>query len=196
MGGVADEVDTWNRHGIGYKVFIEAHPMYAEAINRRHGKNAKCFNVAISNKDGVGTLYINTQAESHSLFKMYENRHPTVKWMETVATMDVELRRLDTLLEENEIDASEYNLLFIDTQGNEHHVIEGAVETLKHMDFVGVEISEQKVYNGAMLYDEFVELMVSYGFSVHTVFPLVINNVHLGNDVLFIKNETKEQTNG
>ncbi|MDA3858020.1 MAG: FkbM family methyltransferase [Roseovarius sp.] len=76
------------------------------------------------------------------------------------------LRTLDSLLPEKGIAAEDYDMMFIDTQGAEKHVILGALNTLRSIDFIWMEVSIGDIYQGDMPISRFVVFLEALGFEL------------------------------
>lgn len=76
------------------------------------------------------------------------------------------LRTLDKLLPEKGITPEDYDMMFIDTQGAEKHVILGALNTLKSIDFIWMEVSIGDIYQGDMPISRFVVFLEALGFEL------------------------------
>ena len=74
------------------------------------------------------------------------------------------------------VEVPHIDLLWIDVQGHEKNVINGAINTLKNVDYIILEVGEEELYEGAMNAIETVELMQSLSFE-----PIM----DLGTDLLF-----------
>lgn len=79
---------------------------------------------------------------------------------------EMTLRSLDSLLPEHEIESDGYDMMFIDTQGAEKHVITGALNSLKSIDFIWVEVSIGGIYDGDMPLSRFVVFLEALGFEL------------------------------
>ena len=56
--------------------------------------------------------------------------------------------------------------MFIDTQGAEMHLLRGALNTLKHIDFIWMEVSIGGIYQGDTPISRFVLFMEVLGFEI------------------------------
>lgn len=81
-------------------------------------------------------------------------------------TREMRLRRLDTLLPEHGLDAADYDMMFIDTQGAEKHVLLGALGLLGGIDFIWMEVSIGGIYRGDTPLSQFVVLFEALGFEL------------------------------
>lgn len=62
-------------------------------------------------------------------------------------------------------------LLKIDTQGSELPVLQGAAETLPHIDAVLVEMSTRQLYDGQARWCELHDLLDGAGFDLWNLLP-------------------------
>jgi hypothetical protein len=77
-----------------------------------------------------------------------------------------------------------YNFVNIDVQGAELHVLKGALETLKHVDFLYVEVNIHEVYIGCGKMHEVDALLEPLGFIKA---ESDVSNSSGWGDVLYIK---------
>jgi FkbM family methyltransferase len=92
-----------------------------ENINLNNLENVIPVNIALSDRDGQEKLYINSQSTCHSLSP--DNG-------QAAATAFVKTKTLDSLLKELKIE--KIDIIKIDTEGWETHILKGALETLKN----------------------------------------------------------------
>ena len=101
-------------------------------------------------------------------------------------TIKVETIRLDTLIENNGFDYSNFQLLDMDTQGAEMMVLNGAPKVLEHVDFITTEATwGTPEYIDNVMFDELKSYLESYGFQHVETFQ---HSEDWG-DVLFVKME-------
>lgn len=168
--GEGGDESIWRSAKIKNQIYIEPYqPWFNNLVNRTNTQkmpddNVRCFNVALSNFDGHASLHICNQLDSHSLAPLYQGRDAQFQWMNMHSTVQVEVTTLDTLVAANGINLNNYNLLHLDTQCTEHLVIEGAEKSLPYFDVIMVEICKVKVYEGAMLFNEWSAFMDQRGF--------------------------------
>jgi FkbM family methyltransferase len=95
----------------------------------RLGEAIRCVNAALSATNGTAELELSTNSGDHRVRvagplaseQYHEHTRPLIP---------VPLRRLDDLLDEHGIARSEVGLLWMDVQGHEQHVLEGAPKLL------------------------------------------------------------------
>ena len=78
----------------------------------------------------------------------------------------LKMRTLDKLLSEHGITPEDYDMMFIDTQGAEKHVLLGALGILRSIDFIWMEVSIGGIYHGDMPLSRFVVLLEALGFEL------------------------------
>jgi len=87
-----------------------------------------------------------------------------VPTLETPRTIEVNADRLDSLLERSGIDSADFQLLNVDVQGAELHVLRGAERTLASVAAVLVEVHVVELYNGGASEREVDEFLTERGF--------------------------------
>ena len=76
------------------------------------------------------------------------------------------LRTVVKLLAEHGLTASDYDMMFFDTQGAEKHVVLGALGALKSIDFIWMEVSIGGIYDGDMSLSRIVVLLETLGYEL------------------------------
>lgn len=144
----------------GIKRFVYIEPC-AATFNVLRNKFAahhhiQLFNCACGDVDCEQVMYTGSQNEgqSNSLLKMDKHLeiHPGI----TLPTTElVNVRRLDSL----GLAHKGYQLLTMDCQGYEGHVIRGAEQTLKQINWIYSEVNKTTVYENCTLVDELDQLL-------------------------------------
>ena len=127
-----------------------------DIIKKRNITNQTSLNVYLSHENGIETLYETSNiggiaGRDDSLLK------PFNIGISTNSMVEVNVRRLDSLFSELNIDASDYNTLVIDVQGAELKVLAGCGNIINHMNFVLCETwkaKDDKKYKGEHYKDE------------------------------------------
>lgn len=85
------------------------------------------------------------QGQSNSLLKpaLHTTQYPGIRF---TGREKVEIDKLDSIAESH--DFSGCNMLVMDVQGYEAHVLRGARETLKHIDYIYTEVNRDELYEG------------------------------------------------
>jgi FkbM family methyltransferase len=147
----------------GIKRFVYIEPCAATFNVLRNKFSAhhhiQLFNCACGDVDCEQVMYTGSQNEgqSNSLLKMDKHMdiHPGI----TLPTTElVNVRRLDSL----GLAHKGYQLLVMDCQGYEGHVIRGAGQTLKQINYVYSEVNKTTVYENCTLADELDNLLIDF----------------------------------
>tara|TARA_R100001015_G_C4603334_1_gene158297 strand:- start:21 stop:761 length:741 start_codon:yes stop_codon:yes gene_type:complete len=178
---------------------LEGDEMKILGEDLKFGKvNFKLYESAVSNKCGVLDFFC-TYRDLQESDKLESNRqlvgdivlgYETFSYPGVIAADGSSLNKLlgDDLFKTiqvnaitldnwyTETDVKHIDLLWVDVQGHEKSVIEGAKNMLKNIDWVILETDEQNDYEGAMSKQETVDFMESLSFDPITTF---------GSDVLF-----------
>ncbi|MFZ4810223.1 MAG: FkbM family methyltransferase [Ilumatobacteraceae bacterium] len=120
----------------------------------------------------TGDLVINIagNSDSSSLLPMLDRHTAAAPTTSYVGAQTVSLRRLDELAGEW-MDSASRVLLKIDTQGFERDVLEGANGIINDIWGVQIELTFEPLYEGGMLFDEAIELLLSRGFVLQGLEP-------------------------
>lgn len=121
-----------------------------------HYANVYLHKFALGNEERVMTMYTETAntGQSNSLLKPAKHleQHPNIFFN---GTEDVNVVRLDSF-------GYSYNTMVLDTQGFEKHVLMGATNTLRHVDYIYTEINFTNIYEDCVLVDELDEILSDY----------------------------------
>jgi hypothetical protein len=74
-------------------------------------------------------------------------------------------KRFDTLINEENINVSDYNFLNVDIQGADLNAIMSFGDHIKHMDFIYSEFNTVEVYKGCHLITEMDRYLFNHGFT-------------------------------
>lgn len=127
-------------------------------------RNVKVNKVAVSNTKGIAVFNL-SDSEGHvwtyssSLLKPKNHltAHDYVKFNKTV---NVPTIRLDDYCKENKIDYIDF--LYMDVQGAEHLVFEGAKEILKKTKYIYTEYSDFEMYTGQKKLEDLLVQLENY----------------------------------
>ena len=128
-------------------------------------KNVTAQDVAIGNqKDGQGVLHISNWKDSSSMLPIGELQETYYPGTSEVDSINVKLTTLDSAAEDVKIPKN--TLVKIDVQGFELQVLQGAVSTLKKVQFVLVESSKVELYEGQALFSDVDQFLTQHGFGL------------------------------
>lgn len=92
---------------------------------------------------------------------------------ETERVIDVEMRQLDSMLEEIVGESPDHRLfLKMDTQGYDMNVLDGARSSLRIVHGIQTEVSVKAIYQHMTPYDVAIERLQSLGFELTGLFPV------------------------
>lgn len=154
---VGQEHRIYKRLGINNKLYIEANPnlMY-ELVDRVQGDNVWVYSCAVGEEEGAVTLNLaDNGAQSSSILALgtHAKTHSDVNYSDSVK---VDMMTLNQILEKVN---SEFDLLVMDVQGYEGHVLRGLGERLNQFKAVVTEVNVGQVYKGCIELPEMDEYM-------------------------------------
>lgn len=177
-GYVGEEFGSYKGHGIKHMVFFEPQKRMYELLVRNIGpgitdEQVIAVNIALGNFNGQTEMNISFDptdpllpipgSASSSLLapKKHLTEHPTVKF-NSKETVDV--RRLDDIIGEINVDLNNFNMINIDVQGYELEVLKGATNSLKYIEYIMAEVNNDELYENCTLIGDLDEFLANYGF--------------------------------
>jgi FkbM family methyltransferase len=140
---------------------FEPNPDIFDDLSRRAASDGKwhVFNIALSDFDGAASFNIMAADQFSSLKKPSDSQDAIFADRNRVTrTVDMQCRRLDTLLPELRADHGfERPFLKMDTQGHDLSVCEGAGALLKDMAGVQTELGVRPIYEGGTGYRAMID---------------------------------------
>lgn len=130
--------------------------------NVRSIDNIEVFPVGLGDLEGELDFYVNSHNHSSSLLPLAESHKKAFPGAEEVSQIRVKIKTLDKVIETSKLVSP--CLLKLDVQGYELHVLRGAGEILKSIDYVLFETSFKALYEGETLFLEVIEIMKGFGF--------------------------------
>ena len=123
--------------------------------------NVKAFNKAISDKEGVLTLY---------LYKNYNpGRHSFIKQANSVGTAEVSIVPLDAFLEKEGYGDGSIKLIKIDIEGYEYTALKAAAHTLDRGQHILTEFSPYMMRDIGQEPMDYINLLQSAGFKLKLI---------------------------
>lgn len=150
------EYSTYVENEIFNVLFVEPSPNAFSVLQERfkHKPSVELVNAACGFEESILQMNIenNNQGQSNSLLKPKKHLevHPEIQF---TGTIDVKVVKLDSLKTDS------LNLLVMDVQGYEKFVLQGGLETLKHVDFVYSEVNQAELYEGCTQINELDEIL-------------------------------------
>jgi FkbM family methyltransferase len=140
----------------------------------------------VSDKTGEVDFYIGQASGNSSMFDLNPERPPFHQWNKHEKKVKKKSITLDDFFEQNNnIKISDYNYIYMDVQGAEHLVLNGATKSLNHIDCIWMEVSYFEIYFNTMLFDEITKLCDSLGYKLY--YHLESTSNQNQGDALYIK---------
>lgn len=152
---------------VSFEPLSAAHNALSEAA-RRDPKWHVHPRGAIGDYDGEIEINIAGNSVSSSVLPMMESHSSAADGSAYVGVESVPIRRLDSVAPEY-LAKSRRPFLKIDTQGFEWQVLDGARETLPHVQGVHCELSLVTLYDGQHLWEEMIERLKQEGFTLWSI---------------------------
>lgn len=123
--------------------------------------NVWFINVACGSEEKEMPMYVShqNQGQSNSLLRpdKHTQYHPEIIFDDAEIVKVIPLDKLP-------IDKAQYDFLYLDVQGAEGMVLEGATETLKHINVIYTEVNRDNTYEGNMLVGDMDKMLSEHGF--------------------------------
>lgn len=135
---------------------------HAKLVSRMRGDSRfRAFNCALGDHDSRAVIQRSNYSPSSSMLPMLDLHTATFPHTEQTATVEVDVRRLDSVGLELEPEV----LVKMDVQGFEDKVIEGGRLTLARAKYVITEVSFARLYEQQPLYEDIYRLLAEMGFN-------------------------------
>jgi len=162
----AEEYEIYDSLGIENVIWIEGNPKTYEELKEvlKDKKNQKAYNYLISDIDDKEYDFkITNNGQSSSILELGKHKtfHPDVFVTEEIKCVS---KRVDTIIDLEKIDISNYNFLNLDIQGAELLALKGLSENLKYIDYIYTEINVSEVYKDCALVEQIDEFLSNFGF--------------------------------
>jgi len=193
---IGEEIPYFSELKIQNQIYIEPIQELFSILEQRssqqfHKPKVQCFNLAVSDYDGIGDFYISTGSFcSSSLLPFAKEAVRYGLTLQESEKRQVEVKKLDTIINKFIPDIYNYNCLYIDVQGNEYNVIKGALKYLRSFDILFVEVNNVKLYEDVKLWHEFDELVKLFRFQLLNLRELE-GSQNTQSEALYINKEFK-----
>ena len=125
-------------------------------------KNLYAHNCALGERNEKALINVNVSSESSSLLAMTDIHHQNYPNTDKSVEKEISVRRLDDL--ENIVTATSKILMKIDVQGFELNVLKGAVNTLKLVEVIIIEVMYETLYDGQSTFDDLNDFLKAHNF--------------------------------
>ncbi|MEM8588301.1 MAG: FkbM family methyltransferase [Pseudomonadota bacterium] len=130
--------------------------------------------MALAERDGETEINVSAQTGMSSLRGFTEEMADLLDSARFVSTERVRLARLDSVIDDFAT-PDDRGLLKIDTQGTEDLVLAGAVQSLKRIALIQIELSIVPVYKGTRGFTEMIGHLAGLGFEPVLFLPGYFN---------------------
>jgi len=140
------------KFGVAHAVLVEALPRKAEALRAEfHAPQFTVVECAASDRPGTAEFQMNGMEETSSMLKIHRDLPEFAALnLGASSTLRVQARTLDEIAAE----LGEIDVLKIDVQGAELHVLRAGQSTLARTRFIWIEVSFKELYeNSATFFD-------------------------------------------
>jgi len=141
---------------------FEPLPRPAGRYRRVLGDRATLFTCALGAAEARLEMHVASREDSSSLLSLGD-RQKSVFHMDEVATVPVDVRRLDSVLDGL---VTAPALLKVDVQGYEYEVLEGLGNLIGYIEWIFVETSFVELYAGQHLHDDVAALLAELGYEL------------------------------
>jgi FkbM family methyltransferase len=186
-GHQGQEYEEYIEAGFTSQIWVEGNPSFYHQMISKFGKdeNTKIFNELIFDEEKEVDFGLANNGASSSILPLKEHKkyYPNIKYD---GFLHKKCKRLDSLLDENNIDIKNYNGLVMDVQGVELNVLKSFEKYIKEMDFIQSEVNIEELYEGCCLIDDFDNYLINFGFK--RVLTKLWDNGAVGwGDALYVK---------
>ncbi len=185
----------------GFRGRIHSFEPLSEAfavLQRRAAKDPlwTCHRYALGDKEMQTTIHISGNLASSSLLPMTSAHTDAVGHSAYTGEEQIEVKTLDSVLPQL-CDSSERVFLKIDAQGFEEQILCGAEKSLSRLDFIQAELSFITLYDGEVLFGDFVQRMENRGYRIAGIDQSFTNDetgIGYQCDALFMRRSLDEKT--
>jgi FkbM family methyltransferase len=161
-----EERNDYSSHGLNNTIWVEANPKIYSQIEYVNNENSseRAFNFAISDIDNVVYKFnVTNNGESSSILELDKHikHHPHIHVTET---LNVNSKRMDSLITENNINVSDYDFINLDIQGAELLALKSFGELIKNFNYIYTEVNTASIYKNCALITEIDEYLNNYNF--------------------------------
>ena len=131
-------------------------------------KNWIVNNYGLGDEDTIGVINISGSSDSSSILEMLPSLSDSVPGLKYIGKQEIVIKKLDTIFN-SFVKSEDYVMLKIDTQGFEKHVLDGAVQSLKQIKVIQLEMSIVPLYKNEMLFKEMITFIENQGFQLYSL---------------------------
>ena len=163
IGAHEGEEKIWYKdNNINPIIWIDADSQYENTL-RNENPNDIVIICGVGNENKVLKFNITNNGQSSSFldFGTHKMEHPDVNF---ISSKDIEIKTMEQIIKENNIDINNYNFLNVDVQGYELEVLKGFNDYIDNIDYIYTEVNVDYLYENCALINEIDEYLNKSGF--------------------------------
>lgn len=175
------EKGWYDQNNISPIVWIDANPQYELGLRSQYPNDITIIS-GVGSENKIEKFKIANNGESSSFLNWgtHQNEHPHVNFIDEI---EVQIKPMVQLIQENNLDVEKYNFLNVDVQGYELEVFKGFGEYLNNFDYVYCEVNEDYLYENCALVTDIDEYLSNYNLERVETFM----TIHKWGDALYVK---------
>lgn len=146
-------------------ILIEPVPEIAKFLSEKF-PDCKIFEYGIGSDDFKTTLYKSSNQGASSSILKPENVLNMYPWISFNESIEIEVKKIETLILNDQIDINNYNVLISDTQGYELHVLKGCGKYINKFDIIIVEFIDCNLYQNDASLENIKNYLSEFGFEL------------------------------
>jgi FkbM family methyltransferase len=144
---------------------------YKELVRRSSSDDSwQAFNCALGNQICTTQINVSGNSDSSSILNMLPYHAKVAPESRYVGKEQIEVNTLDALFSNLRIEQHKI-WMKIDTQGFEHRVLDGAANSLAHIQILQLEMSFVPLYEDQILFDEMNKILHDRGYRMISIEP-------------------------
>jgi len=143
-------------------IWIDAIPSKVDEATNRGIPNV--YNAVITDKNDEEIIFnVSNNCQSSSVLELgtHAQTYPHIKYVYKIKQKSI---TIDTFFEKNNINASKYNFWNFDIQGAELMALKGAIQSIKYVKALYLEVNEQELYINCGLITDIDNFLSQYNF--------------------------------
>ena len=125
---------------------------------------------ALGSKSGITAINISKNSYSSSILQILRSHTDSAPESRFIGKVETPVATLDSIFARY-AGSSRNIMLKVDTQGFEHEVMLGSLESISRIKLIQLELSLVPLYEGQKLYDYFVDFLEQFGFVLWKIEP-------------------------
>ena len=119
-------------------------------------------------KNTIGIINVSEKSDCSSILNMLPSHIESASGLKYIAQQEITIKKLDSVFS-SFASNSDKVMIKIDTQGFEKNVIDGALESLKRIMIIQIEMSIVPMYENEMLFIEMIQYLEKKNFQLYSL---------------------------